>query len=199
MRLEHPYWVWKSYFPKEFCESVIAAANRQELKEGEVLRDAARKTRKSSVTWFGHKPENDWIHKPIDQCLRVTNQRFWKWAISGGEPIQFTKYEPGDFYAWHTDQRIKPYANNSRWPGLIRKLSVTVTLTDGSAYDGGDFLLEDPADTPDNAARRIKTLTEARAQGSVVVFASSLFHRVSEVTKGTRISLVTWFLGPPFV
>ena len=199
MRLEHSFWVWKSYFSKDFCENVITHAGQQELKQGEVLRDGARQTRKSSVTWLGHRPENDWIRNPIDQCLRVTNQRFWKWAITEAEPIQFTRYEPGDFYDWHTDQRLKPYAPDSRWPGLIRKLSMTIVLSPESDYAGGDFMLEDPKETPDNAGRRIKTLAEARAQGSVVVFNSALFHRVSAVTEGKRISLVTWFLGPPFV
>jgi PKHD-type hydroxylase len=35
-------------------------------------------------------------------------------------------------------------------------------------------------------------------KGQVVVFPSHMEHRVAAVTKGTRYSLVCWFLGPPF-
>ena len=35
-----------------------------------------------------------------------------------------------------------------------------------------------------------------KAQGSVLVFPSYLVHRVSEITKGTRRSLVNWIEGP---
>jgi PKHD-type hydroxylase len=35
-------------------------------------------------------------------------------------------------------------------------------------------------------------------KGQVIVFPSHMEHRVAPVTKGTRYSLVCWFLGPPF-
>ena len=34
--------------------------------------------------------------------------------------------------------------------------------------------------------------------GSIIVFPSDVEHRVAPVKKGTRYSLVCWFLGPPF-
>ena len=35
-------------------------------------------------------------------------------------------------------------------------------------------------------------------KGSVIVFPSFIEHRVAPVIKGTRYSLVAWFVGPPF-
>ena len=35
-------------------------------------------------------------------------------------------------------------------------------------------------------------------QGSIIVFASNLWHRIAPVTKGVRYSLVSWIFGPPF-
>ena len=35
--------------------------------------------------------------------------------------------------------------------------------------------------------------------GTVVVFPSYQEHRITPVTKGTKYSLVVWFIGPPFV
>ena len=36
-------------------------------------------------------------------------------------------------------------------------------------------------------------------EGSIIVFPAFMEHRVTPVTRGTRYSLVTWFVGPPFV
>ena len=40
---------------------------------------------------------------------------------------------------------------------------------------------------------------EIEGEGSIVVFPSFSWHQVTPVTKGTRYSLVAWFVGPPFV
>ena len=50
--------------------------------------------------------------------------------------------------------------------------------------------------------RKTKTIVKAKElknQGDMIVFPSYLWHRVKPVTKGTRKSLVIWFIGPPFV
>jgi len=39
---------------------------------------------------------------------------------------------------------------------------------------------------------------EIKEQGSVVIFPSFTFHRVTPVTKGTRYSLVSWSVGNPW-
>ena len=72
-------------------------------------------------------------------------------------------------------------------PYPIRKLSATIALNDD--YEGGEFEFyngNQPADIPE-----IK-------KGSIIVFPSTSWHRITPVTKGTRISLVTWLTGPLF-
>ena len=44
---------------------------------------------------------------------------------------------------------------------------------------------------------RFHICKEAREQGSIIVFPSSVYHMVEPVTKGTRYSLVMWNLGRP--
>ena len=81
--------------------------------------------------------------------------------------------------------------------GKIRKLSVTVSLTDPKEYKGGelefDFRDKDPDKKPN-----IRACTEILPKGSLVVFPSFVWHRVKPVTKGVRHSLVIWNLGYPF-
>ena len=40
---------------------------------------------------------------------------------------------------------------------------------------------------------------DIRDQGTVIVFDSRDYHRVTPVTKGTRYSLVCWTVGPNFI
>jgi len=81
--------------------------------------------------------------------------------------------------------------------GKIRKLSVTVTLSDPKDYKGGelefDFRNEDPNKKPN-----VKKCTEILPKGSLVVFPGFVWHRVCPVKKGSRYSLVIWSLGWPY-
>jgi len=78
--------------------------------------------------------------------------------------------------------------------GKMRKISVTVNLTDPKNYDGGNLKF----DFGPHAEKRYHTCTEIRPKGSVIVFPSHVYHQVTPVTKGTRYSLVMWNLGKPF-
>jgi PKHD-type hydroxylase len=64
---------------------------------------------------------------------------------------------------------------------------MSIQLTDGSKYEGGDLRFQTATDEP-----------APRGVGSLVVFPSYLVHRVDPVTKGARLSLVSWIAGPPF-
>jgi PKHD-type hydroxylase len=81
--------------------------------------------------------------------------------------------------------------------GKIRKLSVTVSLTDPKEYKGGELEFDFRNEDPDKK-RAMRTCTEILPKGSVVVFPSFVWHRVKPVTKGVRHSLVIWNLGYPF-
>jgi PKHD-type hydroxylase len=96
------------------------------------------------------------------------------------EGLQFTEYNaPSGHYGKHVDNIFN---------GQIRKLSVSVQLTDPTKYEGGNielYLANEPA---------IMT----KKQGSLILFPSSVLHAVTPVTKGTRHSLVGWITGKPF-
>ena len=83
---------------------------------------------------------------------------------------------------------------NKNYINRIRKLSVTVNLNSGEEYDGGNLKF----DYGPHAHERFAELTQARVQGSVIVFPSYQYHCVTPVTRGTRYSLVLWSLGAPF-
>jgi len=199
VRIDPPYQVWPGHFSPEFCDRVMAFGDSLDVMDGSVSYDPAGKARSSEVSWVQDTPENAWIFRPIADLVALTNRRFWKWHLSGRESFQYTRYGPEQFYDWHMDARTKPYPAGKRWGGLVRKISVTITLGSPDDYEGGAFEIEDTTPVPTQAKRRVKRLDDAKRQGSAVVFPSHLHHRVCPVVSGTRRSLVAWFLGPPFV
>ena len=60
-------------------------------------------------------------------------------------------------------------------------------VTDPSEYDGGDFVFID------YHGNEINTPKE---KGTILVFDSRVPHKVKKVTRGRRVSLVTWMYGP---
>jgi PKHD-type hydroxylase len=78
--------------------------------------------------------------------------------------------------------------------GKIRKLSVTISLSDPATYEGGNLKF----DLGPHRGDRYHECAEIRPRGSIIVFPSHVYHQVTPVTKGTRYSLVAWNLGYPF-
>ena len=80
--------------------------------------------------------------------------------------------------------------------GRVRKLSVTVSLSDPKDYKGGDLEF-DFRNHPLKSTNKL-ACTQIKPRGSIVVFPSFLWHRVKPVISGTRYSLVLWNIGFPF-
>ena len=93
---------------------------------------------------------------------------------TGTEPVQLAEYHVGNEYDWHLD--IGP------GPASLRKLSLSVQLTDPGEYDGGDLEIRGH-------------VGQIRARGTAIIFPSFLLHRVTPVTRGVRRSLVAWAIG----
>jgi|TARA_R100000306_G_scaffold48419_1_gene45823 PKHD-type hydroxylase len=152
-----------------------------------------KKNRVSHTSWTNEQ----WVIDLIwPYMLKANEKSGWNFDIVAVEPIQITKYETGGFYSWHIDGgsdclSVYDKPGNKFLHGNVRKLSMTILLNGN--YQGGDFQfsnyskLQAKVETPD-----------FKSSGSVMVFPSFLEHSVAPVTKGTRYSLVAWFLGPPF-
>ena len=87
------------------------------------------------------------------------------------------------------------YIQNEQYAGKIRKLSMTVNLTNAKNYKGGNLKFDFG---PHASGKRYHTCTEIRPRGSIIVFPSDRYHQVTPITEGTRYSLVMWSLGQPW-
>ena len=208
MLLPNYYWYFQSAIPERICDEIVrygkqlqnkmaltGAFDGSEKKMSPQQIKDLKKKRNSDIVWI----DSSWVYKEIHPYIHKANKSAdWNFQWDWSEPCQFTKYEKGQFYDWHCDSFYKPYNEpNSRRHGKIRKLSVTVSLSDPKDYKGGelefDFRDLDPDKKPN-----IRRCTEILPKGSLVVFPGFVWHRVKPVTQGTRYSLVMWCCGRPW-
>jgi PKHD-type hydroxylase len=94
-----------------------------------------------------------------------------------------------DHYGWHIDY-IRAGDKKRQFP---RKLSFSLLLNDD--YEGGELEFVLPQYGMELKWNRIALEPKA---GSLIVFPSTLGHRVKPVTKGIRKSIVGWCIGNKF-
>lgn len=168
--------------------------------------------RASDVRWLhGDHLEilGDVFTKITDAVTMGMKQSGWNVDIEQVEPFQHTTYHAqqgtrGGFYTWHTDAGDRPYENS----GMIRKLSMSLQLTDPDEYEGGNFQWIEDVRAKDTLTREDYTRdmrdfyrqipNSSKQKGSLILFPSFVHHQVTPVTKGTRTSLVGWFIGYPY-
>ena len=209
MLLKNYFYYFKKAFSKKFCEDIIQLGESKQkgigLIGGGPQRDEVRfpldkselktlkKTRYSNISWLSEP----WIYKTIIPYIHEANKRAeWNFQWDNSEACQFTKYNKGQYYGWHCDSSPEPYKDGCN-KGKIRKLSVTISLSDPSKYKGGNLEFAYRNNLP-SKKEKIYICKEILEQGSIVIFPSFVWHRVSSVTKGTRYSLVVWNVGEPF-
>lgn len=193
-------------------------SNYQLKKEGTIENSYIRD---SKVCWL----EQPWIYDKIWKALKSANLLAgWQFDIDWTETLQFTKYEaPGGFYGYHQDasgdvnSTYKRYIHGvtpvplkddgtlpsgytgkkqSNFFGKTRKISLSINLSDEQDYEGGELSFD--IGEHNSNGEKILTNENFKKRGTCVFFPSSIYHAVSPVTKGTRYSLVAWFLGRPF-
>lgn len=173
-----------NYFSSAECDTIIQLGSKIGYKEGTVGDNGLELSiRKSRVAFF--KPseiETRWIFDRLLSCVKTINRQFWNFDLRFLETLQFSMYsDSNDFYTKHMDMKYSELE--------VRKLSISVQLSDPTSYTGGDLSLFGVGDN---------MVTCPRDRGTVIAFPSYHVHEVTPVTKGQRYSLVSWIIGPPF-
>ena len=181
------------FFDKEFDKSVIWDEDKES--------SSARKSQNARI------PTSHWISGFLWHYIRMANNRNFHYDLTciDNHQLQYTCYEKGSYYTWHTDggvdHTILTPTGSDSWgenpkqliddqilknANLVRKLSFVLQLTPADQYEGGELQVENCGGV----------FSAGKEQGSLIFFDSRTRHRVTEVTKGTRKSLVGWVLGP---
>ena len=175
-------------FSPEQCQNIIDTGHQQKQEEAKVGhkngKDGKYDTKKriTTISWIPFTALPD-MYKIIERTMhQVNGNHFGYEGMQITEPAQFTEYPKGGFYDWHMDADV-----NCHFEPPIRKMSMTILLSNPSEFEGGDLEFMAEGNKP-----------PALIQGQAIFFCSLLRHRVSKVKKGIRRSLVMWFGGPPF-
>ena len=172
---------WDDIFTEDECDQIIRIGTQMNLMDA-TLGDGSviKETRNSKVRFIGSE-EMRWVYERVTHIVNHLNEECFGFDLfSFGEDLQFTEYEaPVGMYTTHVDKFMG---------GVPRKLSIVIQLSDPKLYEGGDFQLMDSKDP----------FPLPRTRGTLLAFPSFTPHRVTEVTKGTRYSLVGWITGPKF-
>ena len=230
-----PSYIWfsPSYFSLKDCDEIVRASLQIPEQEGRIGSDETDadapagkghgnqddSIRTSTVKWFDEQTLPPHIaQKLYDVTCLANDETGWRHEFDYKENTQYTVYHAenekpkGDFYTWHTDAGPQTYDN-----GCIRKLSMTVQLSDPDEYEGGHFQWLEPQrqfDKMQITQYGIETSGKplidieqcicsapfsAKERGSVIIFPSFLYHQVTPVIRGTRKVLVNWYCGKPYV
>jgi PKHD-type hydroxylase len=175
------YAFWNNAFSKEECQTIINIAKNKGLIKGKTFNDDKSKdVRNSKISWLYPVDDMDWVFRRVTDMTLNLNERFFKFDLFGlNEGFQFTNYEaPSGKYGKHVDRGINT---------TVRKLSISIQLTDPEEYEGGELKLYNGEE-----------ILMDKTQGTLIIFPSYVLHEVTPVTKGTRNSLVTWVTGKQF-
>lgn len=169
----------KEFLSKEECKEILDFSLKNlQLEEAKVgwaeQRMIRTHIRKSYITLHDYSKEFpiffNKLVKLIDENVSVKGHE-----LDYNMKFQFTRYNTGDYYVWHNDEV----------PGLRSTeyfCSFVIHLNDD--YEGGQLEIVD-----DNQ----NTISLEQGIGNLIIFPSESLHRVVEVTKNTRYSLVGWF------
>lgn len=174
-------------FSDDEIKYIIDYCSSLPIQSGEIGDDKENLTvvesvRTSSIRWVPINEQTRFIYERLKDMILEANYEMWGFDIYGVlEEAQYTEYYGNNegHYDWHLDIG----------PGIdYRKISITIQLSDADEYEGGELqLLQSPYE-----------ITVPKQKGLATLFPSYLLHRVNNVKKGVRRSLVLWVTGPSF-
>jgi hypothetical protein len=136
------------------------------------------KIRNSKVHWWY---EHHWACSIMSHYIGLANKTLWEYDLQMLDSIQISVYNKDCHYDWHSDYGTSEDKNRTR------KLSASLLVSDPTDYIGGDLEFIDYHGNIELAPKE---------KGTIIVFDSRVPHRVTPVTHGRRVSLVTWMYGP---
>jgi len=177
------YAFWNNAFSKEECQTIINIAKDKGLIKGSTKGGDIKDVRDSKISWLYPVDGMDWVFRRVTDITLNLNERFFKFDLFGlNEGFQFTNYEaPSGKYGKHVDRSMNM---------PVRKLSISIQLTNPEEYEGGELKLYDGDDE--------EGIVMDKTQGTLIIFPSYVLHEVMPMNKGERNSLVTWITGKQF-
>jgi predicted 2-oxoglutarate/Fe(II)-dependent dioxygenase YbiX len=177
--------VFEDVITPDLCDTILEEFSNEEEWQKTVVGngriDDKIRTAETIVISYPHVIEkNPKVRQKLDKyvytsaglAIKKYNEKFNEARIEEDSGYELLRYKEGQFYTQHTDS----------FKAVPRAVSCSFGLND--SYEGGEFAFF-------NREIKIKA-----PKGAAVMFPSNFMypHEILPVTKGTRYSIVTWFI-----
>ena len=182
------FYYFDNGFNQQELDWISKGVERLEFERAQTALGKPDPVRNSNIKWIPHTDEWDWLYQKLMNFAEKANDELWHFDLhSAPEHIQYTEYYATEngHYGWHQDLGPNELS--------IRKVSMTVQLSDDTEYEGGDLQFWYGGDSLEEGVDNAP-----KGKGTVVIFPSYLTHAVKPVTRGTRKSFVLWLGGGHF-
>jgi len=184
-KLEDYIYVVKNAFSNDLCDEILKEyKSTYEWKATTVgtgnIKTDVRNCQTINISEQATIQKNNEVRNNLDHfvfqgaslCITDYNKQFSHCKIEQDSGYELLRYSEGCFYRQHTDS----FLHNPR--------SVSCSFILNDDFEGGEFAFFD---------RELKYRLE---KGDAIMFPSNFMypHEVMPVTKGTRYSIVTWFI-----
>lgn len=184
-KLESFIKIYENIIPEYLCDSIIDEyVNDSDWRDSMIgNRNVDKNIRNCQLMPISTKnsiSKNQFIRKELDdkvfevasKIITDLKSKFNTITISQDSGYDLLRYNKGGFYTQHTDS----YTEHPR--------AVSCSLILNDDYEGGEFAFFD------------RELVYKLKKGSAITFPSNFLypHEIMPVTKGTRYSIITWFV-----
>jgi PKHD-type hydroxylase len=170
--------VFPQIFSSEECVKIQESMREIASIRGPVMYEGESK-RACAVRYINMSDLPVWLASRLGRLVLAATQNYGFKCDDDFETFQYCSYAVDDLVDWHVDMGYESTES--------RKLTLSIQLSDSAEYIGGDLEFLPGGLIP-----------FSKLVGSVVVFPAFLAHRITRVTLGERVSLVTWVHGPRF-
>ena len=183
------YIIVKNTIPKEICQSLIDENNKKEWKKhiwnnyttGENTSESTKELDVMPCTPEQQDKVTPALTQALDEYQKICSWKDWEGEKTGNQwlstfsPIRFNKYEVGTLMRKHYDHIHTIFDGKRKGVPIV---SIVANLNED--YEGSEFHCR-------GKEIRLKT-------GDILMFPSNFMypHEVTECTKGTRYSFVSW-------
>lgn len=175
-------------FTNEECDKIISLTEQiystdAAIGPGNDISSAkkVRNIREALIFALDNDEENRWIFEKLAAIVAIANSNYYKYEIMGiTHALQLIHYKTGDInghYDWHVDF--------GHGESSTRKISVVVQLSNPDEYENCELIINNNGEY----------FTASKEKGSVHLFPSYMYHKVTPIEKGNRFSLVSWIHG----
>lgn len=181
----------KQLFSKEECKSIIDKKDSYDMKPGGTFSNynVSEQMSENRICQIGWIDPNSFPY--IDRVRDFINgyNTLERFTLANKIELQFTEYKEGSWFKRHQDFYMNISSRSAF--ATIRKISMTIQLSDSEDYVGGDVII-----TTEVNDKGSKGFAISRNIGDAIAFPSYFDHQVNKIESGTRYSLVAWQYGP---